>query len=231
MRNLFIKRLLISTAAATMLFSSAITANAAQEDLFDAEYYAETYPDVVAVFGDDADTLLQQYLNSGITEGRSASAYFNALAYKTANTDLAAAFGDDWDAYADHYIEYGVAEGRYAGGTRAITDEEYAAAVEKMSSTSAAASASQTQQAAQSTKTSATSSSGVSRNAADYRSISSFSELTPYPDASTFWDNHETMEKVAYTHNGVTVLLYDIIYGSDSIIAYNFTNEKNPCNY
>ncbi|MCD8038663.1 MAG: hypothetical protein LUE96_06200 [Lachnospiraceae bacterium] len=225
MRNLLQKRLLISTAAATMLFGSAITANAAQEDLFDAEYYAETYPDVVAEYGNDADTLLEQYLGSGITEGRSANAYFNALAYKTANTDLAAAFGDDWDAYADHYIEYGVAEGRYTGGVRAITDEEYAAALAKMTSS---ASTSQTQQSTQSTKTSTTSSSGVSRNAADYRSISSLSELTPYPDTSAFWGNRKTMEKVAYTHNGVTVLLYDMVTVDDGEIAlYDFTNFKN----
>ncbi len=131
MRNLS-KRLLAATAAATMLFGSVITANAAQEDLFDAQYYAEAYPDIAAAFGNDENALLQHYLNYGITEGRSASAYFNALAYKTANADLAAAFGDDWDAYADHYIQSGVAEGRYAGGTRALPDAEYAAAAEKL---------------------------------------------------------------------------------------------------
>ncbi len=126
------KRLLAATAAATMLFGTVITASAAQEDLFDAQYYAEAYPDIAAAVGNDENALLQHYLNYGITEGRSASAYFNALAYKTANADLAAAFGDDWDAYADHYIQSGVAEGRYAGGTRAITDAEYAAAAEKL---------------------------------------------------------------------------------------------------
>ncbi len=153
-----------------MLFSSAITANAAQEDLFDAEYYAETYPDVVAVYGNDAETLLQQYLDSGITEGRSANAYFNALVYRTVNTDLAAAFGDDWDAYADHYIEYGVAEGRYTGGTRAITDEEYAAAVAKMSG---------------STSTIATESSAAESSS----STNSSGVLCPYELNTIYYDN------------------------------------------
>lgn len=41
---------------------------------FDSEYYAETYPDVKAAFGNDFDLLLKHYLEYGIKEGRQPSA-------------------------------------------------------------------------------------------------------------------------------------------------------------
>lgn len=41
--------------------------------VFDAEFYAQTYPDVVAVFGTDAGALYQHYLAYGIAEGRLAA--------------------------------------------------------------------------------------------------------------------------------------------------------------
>ena len=39
--------------------------------LFDAEYYAATYPDVKAALGTDPQKLLEHYLNYGMAEGRS----------------------------------------------------------------------------------------------------------------------------------------------------------------
>ena len=41
------------------------------EDNFDAEFYARTYPDVVAVFGDSAEALYKHYQDYGKAEGRS----------------------------------------------------------------------------------------------------------------------------------------------------------------
>ena len=41
------------------------------EDNFDAEFYARTYPDVVAVFGDSAEALYKHYRDYGKAEGRS----------------------------------------------------------------------------------------------------------------------------------------------------------------
>ncbi len=73
------KKKLISLAAAVMLFVCAgMTVCAepvAMEDgtVFDAEYYAENNPDVVAVLGADAAVLYQHYLLCGRAEGRAPS--------------------------------------------------------------------------------------------------------------------------------------------------------------
>lgn len=81
----------------------------------------------------------------------------------------------------------------------------------------------------------ATSVNGMSRNASDYRSISSLSELsegTPWSvDYDAFFNNYKNIEKVVYTHNGVTVLLYDYLMHEeycDEVILYDFTR-KNYC--
>lgn len=63
----------------------------------------------------------------------------------------------------------------------------------------------------------------TSRNKSDYRSISSLSELTYYSSQEDIPSN-ETLEKVAYTHNGVTVLLYDSIDNYDSVYLYPFVD-------
>ncbi len=106
------KAVLSMTAAAMMLGSSLSVSAAGLGDVFDAEYYADTYADVKAAFGDDADALFQHYLTYGISEGRAGRADFNVSQYRSAYADLDAAFGDDWDAYAEHYLTYGIAEGR-----------------------------------------------------------------------------------------------------------------------
>lgn len=81
----------------------------------------------------------------------------------------------------------------------------------------------------------ATSVNGMSRTASDYRSISSLSELsegTPWSvDFNAFSDNYKSIEKVTYTHNGVTVLLYNYLMHDeyrDEVILYDFTR-KNFC--
>lgn len=81
---------------------------------FDANYYATTYPDVVAAYGNDANTLLTHYINNGMSEGRNASATFNAIAYRELNADIAAAYGDNWAAIHEHYAVYGRNENRVA---------------------------------------------------------------------------------------------------------------------
>lgn len=50
---------------------------------FDAEFYAATYPDVVAVFGDSPETLYKHYLEYGKAEGRSCNAQEYALLNET----------------------------------------------------------------------------------------------------------------------------------------------------
>lgn len=59
----------------TVFISSNLSVNAApvimaDGTLFDAEYYAQTNPDVVGVLGNDADVLYNHYMNNGKTEGR-----------------------------------------------------------------------------------------------------------------------------------------------------------------
>jgi len=86
--------------------------------VFDAKYYAEKNPDVVAVVGSDSAALLNHYVTSGIYEGRDASATFNASIYALANPDIKAVYGDNLEAYVEHFIQYGAAEGRIATGAQ-----------------------------------------------------------------------------------------------------------------
>lgn len=96
---------------------------------------------------------------------------------------------------------------------------------------------------AQQTVSSSSGSRGVSRNASDYRSISSLSELSAGAgwdtDYAGFCANYQNIEKVAYTYNGVTVLLYDYQWTSQwtssdititytYVIFYDFTRKTMP---
>lgn len=111
------RKILVLLAALTMLVSSALPISAAGlRDFFDAELYAESYPDLKEAFGNDEEALYQHYLTYGIKEGRCASLVFDVAAYREMYGDLDAAFGDDWDAYAKHYFEYGIKERRDGGG-------------------------------------------------------------------------------------------------------------------
>ena len=55
------------------------------EDNFDAEFYARTYPDVVAVFGDSAEALYKHYQDYGKAEGRSCNEEEFALLNEATN--------------------------------------------------------------------------------------------------------------------------------------------------
>ena len=82
--------------------------------VFDAKYYAQKNPDVVAVVGNDAAALLKHYMNSGIYEGRDASATFNADAYASANTDVATLAAGNYETLFEHYVNAGINEKRIA---------------------------------------------------------------------------------------------------------------------
>jgi hypothetical protein len=82
--------------------------------VFDAAYYKQMNPDVVAVLGDSDEAAFQHFIDYGMGEGRIASRNFNVQTYKSSYADLRAAFGDDLTAYYMHYIQYGFYEGRYA---------------------------------------------------------------------------------------------------------------------
>ena len=68
------KGLLLATIS-SMVIGCGITAHAQPETMpdgtvFDAEFYADTYPDVVAVYGTDALSLYQHFADYGKSEGR-----------------------------------------------------------------------------------------------------------------------------------------------------------------
>jgi len=86
----------------------------AYKAVFDATYYAKTYPDVVNEYGKGSNSLLTHYINYGIKEGRNASASFNASSYRARYADLNAQYGDNLVEYCRHYAMYGKAEKRDA---------------------------------------------------------------------------------------------------------------------
>lgn len=118
MKNWRWKGLSMLAAFAVMLLVGSLDVSAAGvRDVFDAEYYGNTYADVKAVCGNDEEALFQHYMNYGLNEGRVGSPEFNLVEYRNGYADLQAAFGDNWDAYANHYLTVGIAEGRTIGVT------------------------------------------------------------------------------------------------------------------
>lgn len=69
MKKLKMMAAVMAMAATVTLLGVPIQARAAEED-FDPVFYAETYPDVVAVIGTDAEALYNHYINNGKAEGR-----------------------------------------------------------------------------------------------------------------------------------------------------------------
>lgn len=125
------KKFITLAAAMTLAFSWSITASAqpaAMPDgaMFDAEYYAQANPDVVAAFGTDANMLYLHYTQFGKAEGRAATnpatnqgnvdsiGGFDAEYYAQANPDVVAVFGTDANMLYLHYVQFGKAEGRAA---------------------------------------------------------------------------------------------------------------------
>lgn len=69
------KRIMAIVLATVMLVGSTMCVNAAPQKMpdgnyFDAEYYAQNNPDVVAVLGNDVNTLYNHYVGAGKAEGR-----------------------------------------------------------------------------------------------------------------------------------------------------------------
>ena len=72
------KRTILLLATVSAMLASSTTVCAAPErmpdgTIFDADYYAQTYPDVAMVTGTDSAALYQHYINFGKSEGRSAT--------------------------------------------------------------------------------------------------------------------------------------------------------------
>lgn len=113
-----LQKIIAGTAMAFALFiGCSIAANAADYSvLFDAAYYAEKNPDVVAACGNDPNALYSHYINCGINEGRNAGRLFDVKAYRLHNKDLEGLYGDNWAAYVNQYLTEGLKEGRVGYG-------------------------------------------------------------------------------------------------------------------
>ncbi|MBP5702784.1 MAG: hypothetical protein J6W85_10100 [Lachnospiraceae bacterium] len=124
------KKLLVSLAAfLTVVFGfgvfnvSAAPVKMADGQYFDAQYYAQNNPDVVAAFGTDVNWLYLHYTVCGKTEGRlpydpsfggnTSADSFNAAYYAARYPDVAAVFGNDPTLLKMHYDLCGKAEGRF----------------------------------------------------------------------------------------------------------------------
>lgn len=88
-------------------------------DLFDAEYYAKTYPDVVDAYGKSKPALFSHFKKYGIKEQRNITPLFNVNAYRSAYPDLDKAFGNNLFSYYQHFISFGQKEGRKLTTTKA----------------------------------------------------------------------------------------------------------------
>lgn len=129
------KWILIGFLSAMMLQTS-VTALAAPKQMsdgtvFDAEYYANTYPDVKAIFGTNEQNLYAHYKLFGKNEGRlpvAPTAYptpvtqqsvsnimengFDPVYYANNNPDVVAVIGRDPQQLYLHYTLFGKSEGR-----------------------------------------------------------------------------------------------------------------------
>lgn len=93
---------------------------AGYSDVFDADYYYNTYSDLKQAIGYDKDALLQHFITYGMREGRRGNASFDVVIYRDNNPDLIQAFGrEDLVSYYLHYINYGKNEGRIASSANA----------------------------------------------------------------------------------------------------------------
>lgn len=113
----------LSGISSDFLFVNAIETDA-ERQCFDALYYANNNPDVVAVFGLSQERLFAHYMEYGRNEGRNASEAFNLQAYQERYEDLVSVFGDNLSAYPAHYLEYGIEEGRIATWETAEPEDE-----------------------------------------------------------------------------------------------------------
>lgn len=106
---------ILAVIAAALALGKLDASAAGVRDVFDAKYYADSYADVKAAFGDDEEAMFAHYMSCGLAEGRIGSPVFNVAEYRNGYADLQAVFGDDWDAYVNHYLTVGMAEGRTIG--------------------------------------------------------------------------------------------------------------------
>ena len=102
---------------------SAATKSMPDGGLFDPDFYATSYPDVVACLGKSESVLYNHYLLFGKAEGRlpyasapvvtTVNTAFDPVYYASRYPDVAAVLGNNAAALKNHYDLFGKAEGRY----------------------------------------------------------------------------------------------------------------------
>lgn len=125
--NSMCKAAIFSLSMAAMLVGNSIVASAQPKvmddgTVFDAEYYAEKYADVVAVYGTKEASLFQHYTDYGRSENREAVQTpdintFDPVYYAEHNPDVVAVYGNGNNNLYQHYLQYGKDEGRKPTGT------------------------------------------------------------------------------------------------------------------
>ena len=81
-------------------------------ELFNSNFYAAKYPEVVNVLGNDPEALYKHFIEYGLNEGRTCSAALNVKMYRDNYADVNEAFGNDWDKVVQHYFNNGIGENR-----------------------------------------------------------------------------------------------------------------------
>lgn len=116
------KSLGIGIIVGTMLVNNNMLIQAAPKEMkdgtvFDAEYYASQYADVVAVYGTEETALFQHYTDYGKAENREAVKTpslkdFDPVYYAQQNPDVVAVYGTGNNNLYQHYLQFGMKEGR-----------------------------------------------------------------------------------------------------------------------
>ncbi|MFH1513157.1 MAG: CotH kinase family protein [Bacillota bacterium] len=75
--------------------------------VFDADYYAAHYPDIIAKVGNDHRALLQWYVENGIADGQAANVFFNPREILDALPNAEEMLGDYYEDIVLFFIEAG----------------------------------------------------------------------------------------------------------------------------
>lgn len=102
----------LTTQAATNKIPGYIIGDMDYSAVFDADFYAKWYPDVVKVYGSKPADLWRHFVEYGMKEGRAACGTFNPNVYRSLYKDVEALAGDNYPLYYKHWILFGKKEGR-----------------------------------------------------------------------------------------------------------------------
>lgn len=127
MRKTVVKKLTVLATVASMLSAGMVVAHADVKVMengtfFDAEYYAQTNADVVAVYGTKESSLFRHFEDFGRKENRQAvelpdKSVFDPEYYAALYADVVEVYGINSNNLYQHYLQYGKNEGRVASAS------------------------------------------------------------------------------------------------------------------